>query len=98
MGKVIDLSPVTRQLRDGGEPPDNSDMQSRVAKLESIAEQTGARLAALERDIAVIKSNYATREDLHKAISDQTWKIIGTTVTFGTLLSGIVFFIARNVR
>ena len=51
-----------------------------------------------ERDIAIIRSNYATREDLHKAINDQTWKIIGTMVTFGTLLSGIVFFIARNVR
>lgn len=73
-------------------------MQQRVAKLEVLAEKTGERLAALERDVSIIKSNYATREDLYKAINDQTWKIIGVTITFGTLLSGVVFFIARNVR
>ena len=73
-------------------------MDARIAKLEALADKAGAQLATLERDIAVIKSNYATREDLHKAINDQTWKIIGTMVTVGTLLSGIVFFIARNVH
>lgn len=39
-------------------------MDQRVAKLEALAEKTGERLAALDRDLAVIKSNYATREDV----------------------------------
>ncbi|MBK6853256.1 MAG: hypothetical protein IPG93_17155 [Burkholderiales bacterium] len=39
-------------------------MQARVAKLESLAEKTGERLNAIERDLAVIKSNYATKADL----------------------------------
>ena len=64
MGKVIDIDPVRRQLHKDGEPPDNGDMNTRVAKLEALAEKTGERLAALDRDLAVIKSNYATREDV----------------------------------
>lgn len=56
------------------------------------------KLAALERDIAVIRSNYVTREDLRKTISDQNLKITAAMVTFGTSLSGIAFFIACNVR
>ena len=107
MGKVlnINLRAVRDQLQPGGEPPDHGDMQARIAKLESLAEKTSERLAAIEKDVSVIKSNYATKEDLarlnadvFKAMNDQTWKIIGAMITFGTLLSGIVFYIARNVR
>ena len=107
MGKVlnINLRAVRDQLQPGGEPPDNGDMEARVAKLESLAEKTSERLAAIEKDVSVIKSNYATKEDLallkadvYKAMNEQTWKIIGAMITFGTLLSGIVFYIARNVR
>jgi hypothetical protein len=74
MGKVIDLSPVTRQLRDGGEPPDNSDMQTRVAKLESIAEKTSERLAQVDLRLTRIEAkqdefskHYATKADLIEA-------------------------------
>ena len=93
------------KLRKSNEPPDNGDMESRVAKLESLAEKTSERLGAIEKDVSIIKSNYATKEDLallkadvYKAMNDQTWKIIGAMITFGTLLSGIVFYVARNVR
>lgn len=80
-------------------------MEARVTKLESLAEKTSERLGAIEKGVSVIKSNYATKEDLallkadlYRAMNDQTWKIIGAMITFGTLLSGIVFYIARNVR
>jgi hypothetical protein len=107
MGKVLNMNlrSVRDQLQPGGEPPDNGDMQARIAKLESLAEKTSERLGAIEKDVSIIKSNYATKEDLarqnadvFKAMNDQTWKIIGAMITFGTLLSGIVFYIARNVR
>ena len=54
-------------LQGSGEPPDNGDMETRIAKLESHAEKTGERLAAIEKDLAVIKSNYATKADIAEA-------------------------------
>ena len=107
MGKVlnINLRAVRDQLQPGGEPPDNGDMEARVAKLESLAEKTSERLIRIEAKQDDFAKHYATKEDLallkadvYKAMNEQTWKIIGTMVTFGTLLVGAVFFIARNVR
>jgi hypothetical protein len=76
-------------------------MEARVVKLESIAEKTAERLASLEKDVAVIKSNYATKEDvrglaveLHKALNNQTWKVLGA----GAALTAVVYFIVKNVH
>lgn len=63
----INLKSVKRQLQHGGEPPDNGDMEARVAKLEALAEKTSERLSAIEKDVAVIKSNYATKADIAEA-------------------------------
>ena len=107
MGKVlnINLRAVRDQLQPGGEPPDNGDREARIAKLESLAEKTSERLIRIEAKQDDFAKHYATKEDLallkadvYKAMNEQTWKIIGTMVTFGTLLVGAVFFIARNVR
>lgn len=109
MSNVFDAAArFQRQLQTGGEPPDNRDMEARVVRLESLAEKAGERLAAVETRLTRIESKMdqsATKEDmalakadLHKAMNDQTWKVIGAMITFGTLLSGIVFFVARNVR
>lgn len=58
-------------LRGGPRPPDNGDMETRIARLESLAEKTDARLHSIEKDVAVIKSqldgmakHYATKADL----------------------------------
>ena len=107
MGKVlnINLRAVRDQLQPGGEPPDNGDMEARIAKLESLAEKTSERLIRIEAKQDDFAKHYATKEDLallkadvYKAMNEQTWKIIGAMITFGTLLSGIVFYIARNVH
>lgn len=63
----INLKSVKRQLRADGEPPDNGNMEARVAKLETLAEKTSERLTAIEKDVAVIKSNYATKADIAEA-------------------------------
>jgi hypothetical protein len=55
------------EVANGGGPPYDGDMEARVAKLESIAEKTSERLATLEKDVAVIKSNYATKADVSDA-------------------------------
>lgn len=49
------------------EPPDNTNMLKRVEKLETLAERMVDRLTVLERDVAVIKSNYATKADVSDA-------------------------------
>jgi hypothetical protein len=54
-------------LDTGGGPPDDGNMEQRIAKLEAMADRTGDRLGSLDRDIAVIKSNYATKADVSDA-------------------------------
>lgn len=53
-----------KQLHGGGEPPDNGDMEARIATVEQLTQKMGDRLTAVERDIAVIRSNYATTKDV----------------------------------
>lgn len=60
----------------GGDGSGGNDMIERVKKLEE-------QMLSLLTDVAVIKSNYVTKADLHEEISKQTkWiaaTIIGTT-------------------
>jgi hypothetical protein len=56
-----------------------SDINERVDKLEDFAGKTADRLSALERDVAIIKSNYATKTDVAKletAIAEAKTSII----------------------
>lgn len=68
-------------------------MEERVKRLETAAEKTVERLTAIERDVAIVKSNYATKEDLHKELHSTTWKIIASIA----VLCGAVFWMAKNV-
>jgi hypothetical protein len=72
-------------------------MEDRIIMLEHT-------LAALQADVGVIRSNYATREDvthvgvdLLKEMNGQTWRIISWVTTTATLLTAAVYFIARHV-
>jgi ABC-type metal ion transport system substrate-binding protein len=47
-----------------------ADLNDRVDKLEAIAGNTAERLLALERDVAIIKTNYATKSDLAELKSE----------------------------
>lgn len=61
------LRRVSKKVESRGDPPYDGGMEARIAKLEALAEKTGDRLAALERDVAVIKSNYSTKADVSDA-------------------------------
>lgn len=68
---------------DGSEPP----MEARIAKLEAIIPTLATKL-----DLADL------RTDFHKEINNQTWKIITAMLTFGSILTAAVYFIAHNVH
>ncbi|USX18822.1 hypothetical protein NHH82_23550 [Oxalobacteraceae bacterium OTU3REALA1] len=73
-------------------------METRTSSLEVMVEKTLERVTLLEVDLAVIKSNYATREDVAKVKEDIArlevtllkW-FIGTAVT----IAGLAFAAAR---
>lgn len=68
-------------------------------------------LAAVQADVAVIRSNYATREDLamlrgdfmeshlelRKAMNEQTWRLVTWFTAAMGLYSGLIYLIARHV-
>ncbi|WEF34895.1 hypothetical protein [Pseudoduganella chitinolytica] len=82
----------------GGGPPHDDDMEERVKKLEATAEKTLERLVAIERDVAVMRGNYATKEDLHREINAQTWKLVTFVCGFGTALVGATYFVATHIK
>lgn len=76
-------------------------MEQRVKALEET-------MASLRQDVAIVRSNYATREDLasvrtemqglradlHKSLNEQTWKVIGAAA----LLAAAVYAFAKYVH
>jgi hypothetical protein len=63
--------------RNGAEPPTMDPMEARVAKLEATAERTAERLAAIERDLAVMKSNYSTKADVAEGMNKVIMWVVG---------------------
>lgn len=57
-----------------------------------------SRLRKLEEDVAVIRSNYVTKEDLYKAMHSQTWRVVTFVCGFNTALVGATYYIARHAN
>jgi hypothetical protein len=75
-------------------------MEAGVIKLEEFAHETRDRLTRIEVKLDALPSLFSTKEDLaglraemHKAMNEQTWKIIGAFA----LLASVTFWIAKNV-
>ena len=69
-----------------------------MARLEKLAEENSARLTVLERDVAVIRANYATKEDLHREIAALTWRLVTFMCGFGVTLVTATYFIFAHTR
>ncbi|OVE45688.1 hypothetical protein [Chromobacterium violaceum] len=54
-------------IASGGNKPNNEDMEARVSKLEQDISQVKDKLNTVSTDVAVIKSNYATKADVAEA-------------------------------
>ncbi|MDQ1920198.1 hypothetical protein [Massilia pseudoviolaceinigra] len=83
-------------------------MEARIVKLESMTEKILARLEAVERDVAVIRANYATKADLAAvqvsiAALEATmikW-FVGTAIALAGLsvtLAGLAFAAAKLIN
>lgn len=102
--KIVNWDSETRRLQEdlrksfdgGGGGGYDRPMEERVKKLEGLVEKTVERIVNIERDMAVVRSNYATKEDLHKEINAQTWKLVTFVCGFGTALVGATYFIAKH--
>lgn len=93
-------------LTDNGESSIANQARADYAgKMEARLDRLEGRLTAIEADVAVIRSNYATKENLaelrtefHKAINEQTRKIIHFMTGIIVAVTGAVYFIARYVH
>ncbi|WP_264628076.1 MULTISPECIES: hypothetical protein [unclassified Symbiopectobacterium] len=56
-------------LKNGGGNDGGDGMLERVKNLEN-------KVSTLSTDVAVIKATMCTKEDLHKELNGQTWKIV----------------------
>jgi hypothetical protein len=66
--------------------------------MEAESEKIHERLAALERDVAVIKSNYVTKADLHREMNAQTWRFVTFVAVLNSFLVGAIYFLAAHFK
>lgn len=68
-------------------------MAKTLAARVGIVEQA---IHGIKTDIAIIRSNYVTKEDLQRALLEMTWRIFGLMFATASLLTGTVYYIARH--
>ncbi|WP_229476915.1 hypothetical protein [Massilia rubra] len=76
-------------------------MEARIVKLELVTEKILERLAAVERDVAVIRSNYATKADiaaLQVSIATLETKMLKWFVGTAITLAGVAFAAAKWIH
>ena len=80
MGKVfnMNLRSVRDQLQPGGQPPDNGDMETRVAKLEDFAVDTRDRLGRVEDRLTRVEVKL---DHIDKEVSNFKWWLLGAILT-----------------
>lgn len=73
---------------------DDGGMEARISALESSNLDTRDRLARIETRL----ETFATKEDLHRELAGQTWRLVTFVCGFGTFLVGATYFIFTHVK
>lgn len=76
----------------GGSGGDDGGMEARIVALETATIGTRDRLARIETRL----DSVATRENLHREINAQTWRLVTFVCSFGTALVAATYFIANQ--
>jgi ABC-type metal ion transport system substrate-binding protein len=61
-----------------------------------MAEKNAERFGVVERDLAVITSNYATRADVSDAKNAIILWVVGAIVAWGSTVVAVAMFIAKH--
>ncbi|WP_159085671.1 hypothetical protein [Burkholderia sp. MSMB0856] len=69
-------------------------METRISAPEAPKRETRERLVRIETRLESV----ATKEDLHREINAQTWKLVTFVCSFGTALVAATYFLAKNLR
>ncbi|PRH37743.1 hypothetical protein C6V07_01520 [Burkholderia gladioli] len=84
----------SQQFDGGGGSGDDGSMEARIAALEAANVDTRERLARIETRLDFV----ATKDDLHREISAQTWKLVTFVCGFGTALVAATYFLATHAK
>ncbi|QLG87665.1 hypothetical protein HQ393_05015 [Chitinibacter bivalviorum] len=80
----------------------NGDMEQRISKLETAADSTRDALHKVDARLTVIEKTMATKEDLHRELTAQTWRVVtyvtGLVVTVSGALVAATYFIAIHAK
>jgi hypothetical protein len=80
---------------DGGDGGGYDDgMENRVGKLEEFVNDARDRLTRIETRL----DQTATSAEMHKAMTDQTWRLVSFVCGFGTALVAATYFMATQIR
>lgn len=99
--EMAEIQARIRGLEPPGGPPHNGDMGQRVAKLEAIIPTLATR-EDLMRETSLLKADLARiegtlRAEIHKAINEQTWKLITWMSSIALALVSATYFIATHL-
>jgi Ni,Fe-hydrogenase III large subunit len=69
-------------------------METRVLKLEECVNDACDRLARIETRL----DQTATSADMHREMTDQTWRLVTFVCGFGSALVAVTYFMATHIR
>lgn len=102
----IDLSLLNRigaRIDNGGEPPDDGDMEARISKLEHFVVDARERLTKIETRLDqtatkadVVGTVGALQVEMHKGFADMIKWVVGTGVLLGVAAITVMTFVLNN--
>lgn len=72
-------------------------METRVTRLEVVVTTLATREDMAKMHGGLREDMATLRAEMHREFNAQSWRIIGAMISFGTVLTAIVYYIARNV-